>query len=191
MKVITKEELLVHKDLYYSKILDGATLIYPTDTIYAFGCSALDEEAVKRVRDAKERPEKPFSVIAPSKNWIRENCVVDEKAEEWLDKLPGPYTIILKRKNIECVAPNVNPLDDTLGIRIPNHWFSDVVAELGIPLITPSANVSGKNFMTSLDDLDSQIKQHADLMVDAGELRGTPSTIVNLASGEEEIIRRS
>ena len=191
MKVITKEELLVHKDLYYSKILDGATLIYPTDTIYAFGCSALDEKAVKRVRDAKERPEKPFSVIAPSKDWIRKNCFVDEKAEEWLDKLPGPYTIILKRRNIECVAPNVNPLDDTLGIRIPNHWFSDVVAELGIPLITPSANVSGKNFMTSLDDLDSQIKQHADLMVDAGELRGTPSTIVNLASGEEKIIRRS
>ncbi|RMF07241.1 threonylcarbamoyl-AMP synthase [Candidatus Woesearchaeota archaeon] len=191
MKVITKEELMLNKDLYYSKILEGATLVYPTDTIYAFGCSALSEKAVKRVREAKERPEKPFSVIAPSKDWIRKNCVVDEKAEEWLDKLPGPYTLILKRKNIDCVAPSVNPLDDTLGIRMPDHWFMEVVAELGIPLITPSANVSGKNFMTSLDDMDSQIKQHADLMVDVGPLTGTPSTIVNLAAGEEKIIRRS
>jgi len=191
MQIISKDELLLNKDLYFNKILQGATIIYPTDTIYALGCSAVHSEAVARVREAKQRPEQPFSVIPPSKDWIVEHCVIDEKAEEWLAKLPGPYTIILKLKDKSCVAENVLPTKDTIGIRIPDHWFADVVAELNIPMITPSANVSGMNFMTGVDDLSSPIKQKTDFMIDDGEINGKPSTLVNLSTGEEEITQRS
>jgi L-threonylcarbamoyladenylate synthase len=191
MQIITKDELLLNKELYMQKMLEGATMVYPTDTIYAFGANALSEEAVQRVRDAKRRPEQPFSVIAPSKEWVIKNCEVDELSMQWLDKLPGPYTIIMKRKNVKCVAPNVNPIDDTIGIRIPDHWFTSIVEELGVPMITPSANVTGMNFMTSVDDIQDEIKQGADILVDDGEHAGQPSTLVNLSKGAEEITHRA
>lgn len=190
MQIITKDELLIKKDLYYTRIFQGNPFVYPTDTLYAFGCIATDSGAIAKIREAKQRPERPFSVIAPNKEWIRKNCFVDAKAEEWLNKLPGPYTLILKVKNPDCIANNVNPTDDTLGIRMPAHWMLDVVAELKEPLITPSANVTGMNVMTSSEDISKEIKNASEFMVDDGVLDGTPSTIVNLSFDKEKITER-
>jgi len=190
MQQITKDELLLNKDLYYTRIFQGNPFVYPTDTLYALGCIATDPHAVAKIREVKQRPERPFSVIAPNKEWIKENCFVDEKVETWLEKLPGPYTLILKLKNAGCVANNVNPMNDTLGVRMPAHWMMDVIAELKEPLITPSANVTGKMVMTSSEDMSSEIRNGAEFMIDDGKLDGKPSTIVNLATDEEEITER-
>jgi len=79
---------------------------------------------------------------------------------------------------------------DTVGIRIPDHWFSEVAAQLEIPLITTSANRQGQDFMTSLDNLDPQIKKKMNFAVYEGEKRGRPSKIVNLAEGKASITER-
>ena len=88
-------------------MIKGAVFIHPTDTIYGIGCNAEVSSAVRKVRQLKARATNPFSVIAPSLEWINENCVVTKEADEWLEKLPGPYTLILKLKN-NCVARSVN-----------------------------------------------------------------------------------
>jgi len=69
---------------------------------------------------------------------LKKNCEVIEEAKEWLDKLPGPYTLLLKLKNKDAVAKEVMPETDALGVRIPEHWFSGVVRMLNLPVVTTS-----------------------------------------------------
>jgi len=188
MQILTKEEFDIEKNSILEKIRNGSIFIHPTDTIYGIGCNALSSELVSKVREIKGRPDQPFSVIAPSKEWIYEKCIVIEEANEWIEKLPGPLTLILKLKE-NCVAQEVSPGLDTIGIRMPDHWFKDVVAELGFPVITTSTNRKGENFMTSIDDLDSRIKGKIDFVIYEGEKKGKPSKIIHL-EGKLKIIER-
>ncbi len=175
-------EMLSRKDSEKIKILihRGSVFVYPTDTIYGLGCDATNQKSVLRVRNIKKRKGNPFSVIAPSKKWILENC---EARPKDLERLPGPYTLILRLKR-KCVAPGVNLQMGTLGVRIPDHWFSRIVSGLGTPVVTTSANVSGQKFMTSIDNLDSAIKESVDFIVYEGPKCGSPSKIINLTTGK-------
>lgn len=184
MEILTKKELELRKEEFTKKILSGAVFIHPTDTIYGLGCNALDEKAVERIRKIKERTDNPFSVWAPSLKWIKDNCVVDKKAEEWLKKLPGPYTLVLKLKNKKAVAKAVIPNTDNLGVRIPEHWFSKVVESLNLPIVTTSVNKAGQAFMTRLEDLEAQILGKVDFMIYEGEKQARPSKIIDLVKGE-------
>src|SRR3989338_9230337 len=179
MRILTKEEFLLEKIQLFEEILDGAVFVYPTDTIYGIGCNATDEKAVRKLREIKGRPTNPFSVIAPSAEWIIENCVLNEKQKEYLELLPGPYTLILKTKN-HPVAKSVNQGLSTLGVRIPDHWISDAVKDSKIPIVTTSANKSGDEYMTSLEDLDESIKNNVKFIVYEGEKEGKPSKIIDL-----------
>jgi L-threonylcarbamoyladenylate synthase len=189
MKILGKDEILFNQDRLKKEIREGAVFIYPTDTIYGIGCIATDEKAVERIRNMKERPSQPFSVIAPSKEWIIENCEIEGDNLKWLDKLPGPYTYILKLKK-NAVSPSVNPGLDSLGVRIPKHWFTDIVSEIGIPVVTTSVNRSGQQYMTSTEDLDPKIKQSVDYIFYEGEKMGNPSTIVLFSKDKAEIKER-
>jgi len=188
-RVFNRDEFTVHK-AELLRDLKHAVFIYPTDTIYGIGCNAMDEALVHKVRAIKQRHDLPFSVIAPSKEWILAHCVVDERAASWLDKLPGPYTLILKLRKRNGLPDAVNMGLDTLGVRIPNNWFSEVVEELGVPLITTSANLTGDDHMTSLDDLHPVVKKNVDVIIYTGELRGKPSAIVRLDTPEETCVKR-
>ncbi len=190
MQTLTKEEFKIRRNEFLSKIEEGAVFIHPTDTIYGIGCNALDQKAVKKIRKIKQRYTRPFSVIAPGKKWIYDNCVVDKKINLWIEKLPRPYTLILKLKNKDCIAPNVNTDLDTLGVRIPDHWFSGAVKELGIPIVTTSANITGEDFMTSLENLSAKIKSKVEFIIYEGEKIGNPSKIIDLTKSKIEIIKR-
>jgi len=190
MQIITKGELEDQKKQYVEAIQGGAVFIYPTDTIYGLGCDATNERAVKALREAKIQHEQPFSVIAPSKEWIAERCKLGAAAKGWLAKLPGQYTLILRLKDRKAVAPSVNLGKVTLGVRIPAHWFSAVVGELGVPVVTTSANVHGQEFMTSLADLAPALKAEMAFALYEGEKSGRPSTLVDLSSPRERITKR-
>lgn len=187
--VITKEEFNLQKEAFFQDIEEGAIFIHPTDTIYGIGGNAKRPDVVKEIREIKQREKQPFSVIAPSKEWIRENCVVTREAEEWINKLPGPYALILKLKNRNCVSEEVAPGLDTLGVRIPNHWFSRAVMEIGLPIITTSANITDEGFMTSMDDLSADIRKKMDFIIYEGEKNGRPSKIIDL-TGKVKVIER-
>ena len=190
MEIITKDEYNLKKDHFLERIKQGAVFIYPTDTIYGIGANALDPKAVQKIRKAKNRYKMPFSVIAPSKEWIKKNCKINKNIEKWLKKLPGPYTLILKLKNKGAVEKIVNKRLPTLGIRIPKHWTSNIAKELQTPIVTTSANIAGKGFMTSLEDLDSNLKSKVDFVINEGEIKGNPSTIVDLTKKDLKIKER-
>ncbi len=188
MQVITKDEFLLNP-FRYAKILADKVFIYPTDTIYGIGCDATDEALVRRIRKIKGSTH-PFSIIAPAMEWIGQHCQGTEEAAVWLDKLPGPYTLIFTLKTDGAVAPSVSNTG-SLGIRIPNHWFSQVVTRLGFPIITTSANKVGQDFMTSLEDLDPDIANQVDYIIYEGEKDSSPSTLVHLDKQAIEVKERS
>ncbi len=188
MRTVTRAEFLRNKNYFFDKIRKGAVFIYPTDTIYGIGCNALKTASVMRIRKIKQRPATPFSVVAPSKKWIFENCAITDK--KVLSKLPGKYTIVLNLKNKKSVAKEVNKGSSSIGVRIPKNWFAGIVSELDIPVVTSSVNLHGKKPMNTLNDLDGSIAKAVDFVVYEGPRKGKPSTIIDLTTGKARIKKR-
>ena len=90
--------------------------------------------------------------------------------------LPGPYTLILKKKHIGFLS-HVSETD-TLGVRIPDNDFTKLIQKSGLPFITTSVNLSGKPPLTDLRSLEKSIKDVVDMIIDAGPLSGRPSTLI-------------
>lgn len=197
MRVYNKEEF-ENNEHSLLKELKQALFIYPTDSIYGIGCDATNKELVQKIREAKNSSLQPFSVIAPNKEWIYENCEVSDEAKEWVEKLGTrpeidgerqAISVILKLNNPDAVATNVLQGRDHISIRLPEHWFTEFVSKLDVPIVTTSANPTGGDFMTSLDDLHERVQTAVDICIYEGELKGSPSTLV-FCNEEEVCIKR-
>lgn len=169
-KQISEQDILKLKE----EILAGKIFIYPTDTIYGIGCDALNQVCVEKIRVIKNRDSKPFSVIAPSFDWIKENFEFDYDIKQFL---PGPYTLLLKKKNkefLKWISDN-----DRVGIRIPDHSFTSEIQKARVPFVTTSVNISGKPFLLNLEDLDPSIEREVDyIIISDKELSGKPSILI-------------
>ncbi len=185
-KIINLEDFLKRKNLW--KELYNKIVIYPTDTVYGIGCNAYKEDLVEKIYEIKRRDKnKPVSVILPDFSWIEKYFEINSHIEKELkEKLPGPYTFVLKKKNKEFL-PHVS--DEYLGVRIIDHPIQHVIEELNIPFVTTSANISGEGARKKVEEIEEEIKNKADLIIDGGELRGIPSTIIDYR-GERKIIKR-
>ena len=170
-RVIDKSELFRDLD-YWLSVLKKAIFVYPSDLMYRLGCNALDKELISRVRVLKQSSTQPFTVIAPSKHWIEQNFVVTSIAKRWLEKLPGPYTLVLKKKQHSRLAVNLNPGNDVVHVRIPNHWFSSIVEKLGVPIVATSPNIAAGDLLLSINHLDEDLKQSIDLIISDTVLNG-------------------
>ena len=191
-KLLDKDSVLKNEKTMIEFIKQGFIFVYPTDTIYGIGCNATDSVSVSRLRSLKQIDERPLSIIAPSKKWIFDNFVVSKDAKEWLDKLPDKYTFIMNpifNLTTNLVLKNVNPSGESIGVRIPDNWFTDLISKAGVPFITTSANISSEKNMTNKDDLNPIIKDGVDFIVYDGELSNNPSVIVDLTS-KPRIIRK-
>ena len=177
-----------HPNQILDVVSQGGIFVYPTDTVYGVGCDATNKTAVKQVRDAKQRPDKPMSVIAPSQEWITKHFDVDKAVQDALDDLPGPYTYILRAKQ-PVVADNVAPGRDSLGVRRPDHWITNLVKDLGKPIVTTSANISGEPTENTGKDLPEALTEHVDVAIDEGRSEGSASTIIDYTGDEPERVR--
>ncbi len=163
----------------------GEVFIYPTDTIYGIGCDATNEGAAKSIRVIKQRFDKPFSVIAPSKQWISKNFIV---SKSFVDKLPGPFTYILKTKKKNLVAPNVAH-GETIGVRIPNHEFIETIQKSKKPFVTTSVNTAGEIPCNDPKKIPREILDSVDVLIDAGKLDNKPSIILDFTEELPKIVR--
>ncbi|MBT4334458.1 threonylcarbamoyl-AMP synthase [archaeon] len=185
-------KILNFKDIDSKEIIKamkaGAIFIYPTDTIYGIGCNANNQDSVNKIRAIKGRDsDKPFSVIAPSKKWVYDNVVINNK--NYIKKLPGPFTFIF---NIKPRSPTkkINKGFGSLGVRIPDHPFTKLVQKAGIPFITTSVNFSSQMPVRLIKKIPNAILKKVDYVLDDGYLHRYPSTIINLMDETPTIIKR-
>lgn len=158
------------------EILAGKIFIYPTDTLYGIGCDATNEKSVEKIKEIKTRDkDKPLSVIAPNTNWILKNFQVN--LEELKKYLPGPYTLLLKKKDtnfLSWISSN-----DRIGIRIPANKFTKQIQKANVPFVTTSVNLSGEPFALKLEDIRQEILDKVDFIINSDEeLSGKPSTLI-------------
>lgn len=188
MKIISKKELLENKNFYLSEIKNGKIFVYPTDTIYGLGCNALNFKSVNKIREIKNRDYKPFSIIVPSFEWIQENLENNNFQKNILQRyLPGKYTFILKSNNSNI--SKINNLE-LIGIRIPDNWFySDFLADLNVPIVSTSVNLTGQSFAKNIKQIPKSILGSIDFIIDEGELNNNPSKVIDLSQGEFKVLR--
>ena len=176
-----------------SKLLsEGKTVIFPTETVYGLGANALDEDAVKKIYEAKGRPsDNPLIVHIYDKEEVynlAEN--INEKAKTIMDKFwPGPITIILNKKNI--VPYRTSGGLETVAIRMPSHLIArEIIKEAGIPIAAPSANISGRPSPTKADHVYEEMNGRVSGIVLGGDCNfGLESTVLDVTTENPMILR--
>lgn len=165
----------------------GGLIIYPTDTVYGLGADAENEASVRRVYEAKGRPEEKRLTIAVSDiSMAEEYALIDDIRRELMRRfLPGKVTFILKKTS--RVPDIVNPV--AIGIRIPNFpLVLEIIRRFGRAITATSANRSGRPAKLDPDEAASEVE--ADLILDYGVLPPSrPSTIVDLTGEVPELVR--
>lgn len=174
-------------------IKNGGIVIFPTETVYGIGTNGLDANAVKRLYDIKQRPiNKPISLLVSNMDMIDKIAKdITETEYKLMEKFfPGPFTIILKKK--EIVPDIVTANQDTVGIRMPNGDVAKKLIEYSnVPIATPSANISGKPSGTNIKDIFNDFNKKVDYFIDGGESNlGIASTIVKVIDEVPHILRQ-
>ncbi len=158
----------------------GALLIYPTDTLYAIGCCALDAAAVKRLREAKGREtDKPLSVIVTDLTQARSLAARwSEQAQRLADAFwPGPLTLVVPAA--QTLPSELLAGASGVAVRVPASNVARMLAQGAGPLVATSANLAGHGPCVTVD-LALSTFPLATLGFDVGRLDGAPSTIVDL-----------
>ncbi len=169
---------------------DGGVIIYPTDTVYGFGCDIFNHDALQRIYDIKhESGTKLFSFICPDLKDISKYAKVSDYAYKTMKKLlPGPYTFVLPAARE--VPKTLWTKRKTVGIRVPDNQIALTLAkELGNPIVSTSVTKRKGELLFDPEEIRSIFNPHVDLMLSTGALEGTPSSIIDLSNEEPEIIR--
>ena len=176
-----------------AKILrEGGLLGIPTETVYGLGANALDGAAVKRIFEAKGRPQdNPLIIHVTGAQWLPRYCEdVPPLAYVLARKFwPGPLTMILKRKSI--IPDETTAGLDTVGVRCPSHPVTlSIIREAGVPIAAPSANLSGRPSCTTAQDVLEDMDGRISGVVDGGPCTvGVESTILDLTCDPPRLLR--
>lgn len=169
-------------------------VVYPTETVYGLGCVISNREAVEKIKELKGREkDKPLSIMVSSFEMLEKYGKVDYEKEgksigrkfglkpkslKIKDLLPGPYTVILSKKE---TVPDWISTDDNVGIRFPQSKFLNQLIELiGEPIVSTSANLASEKPALKISDIDQSILKKVDLIINTGPCPGPPSTLVEL-----------
>lgn len=166
----------------------GGVAVFPADTVYGLACDPENAEAVERLYALKgRRPDKPAAVMFFALGRALASLPgLSPRLRGALDRLlPGALTVLLPnaehRFPLACVGD-----PETLGIRVPRlDGPIAALAPVRAPVLQSSANASGGPDPRRVDDIPETIRAGADLLLDAGELPGTPSTVVDLRRFEQ------
>ncbi|MGZ4258360.1 MAG: L-threonylcarbamoyladenylate synthase [Gaiellaceae bacterium] len=167
----------------------GSLVVLPTDTVYGLCADPENEAAAAEVSRLKGRGERqPIAILARDVERLLERVPeLDERVLRAL--LPGPYTLILPNP-ARRYAWLTGERPDTIGVRVPEPpaGAAEVLDEVGAVLAT-SANAHGRPDPRRLEDVPEEIRAACGALVDAGELPGTPSTVLDLTGPEPKVLR--
>ncbi len=172
---------------------DGGLVIYPTDTVYAMGCDALNVRAVEKICKMKGiNPAKSnLSIICYDLSNISEYAKVDTFTFKLMKKnLPGAFTFLL---NTTSSLPRIYKDKKTVGIRVPdNNIIREVVRILGNPVLTTSVKNDDEiiEYTTDPELMEEKYENIVDLIIDGGYGGLDASTIVDCTDGEPKIVRQ-
>jgi L-threonylcarbamoyladenylate synthase len=173
-------------------IATGGVAVFPSDTVYGLACDPENAGAVAQLYALKGRPPaKPAAVMFFDRDRAFA-ALPDLGPRTWrlaMKLLPGGVTLLLpnpaRRYPLAC-----GPAPDTLGLRVPDV---PALAGMALPVLQSSANLAGGPDARRLEDVPEPIRRAADLVLDGGELPGTPSTVIDLrgyeANGTWRIVR--
>lgn len=176
-------------------IQEGGIILYPTDTIWGIGCDATNTEAIKKVYQLKQRHEtKSMIILLDTENKLESYISeVNPLAYDLIEYAENPLTLIMPgAKNL---SPAIISSDGSIGIRISKHPFcQQLIQRMRKPLVSTSANISGKPSPQYFAQIDDEIINGVDYVVDIDqhdmEIKN-PSTIMRLApNGSFEFIRK-
>ena len=169
----------------------GGVIIFPTDTVYAYGCDIKDKRAIERIYRLKKMDKhKPlsfiFTEISEINNYTRN---ISNEAYKIMKKaFPGPYTFILNASKL--VPKFVVTNQKTVGVRIPdNNIAISLVKALGRPILATSVSDLNGEYILEPSDLEKKFKNEIDLVIDCGPKISSPSTIVDMTEDNFKIIR--
>lgn len=167
----------------------GGLAVFPSDTVYGLACDVGDERAVEHLYALKGRqPDQPSAVMFFSLELAVSALGAQGKrtvaALEAL--LPGAITVLLNnhdgRYPLAC-----GPAPNTIGLRVPALGpATEALSQVRWPILQSSANLSGGEDACRIADIPSEIADACDLLLDAGDLPGTPSTVLDLRDYEDD-----
>jgi L-threonylcarbamoyladenylate synthase len=172
----------------------GGVILYPTDTVWGIGCDACNEDAVKKVYAIKNRIDSKSMLVLMENVALLDRYVdeVPDIAFDLIEMTEKPMTIIYDgAKNL---AKNLVADDGSIGIRITTEAFSsDMIRRFKRPVVSTSANISGKLAPSCFAEIDHEIIEAVDYVVkfrQDDDQKAVPSSIIKLGRGGEiRIIR--
>jgi L-threonylcarbamoyladenylate synthase len=173
-----------HSEDFERCIAAGGVAVFPADTVYGLACDPNDAAAVERLYALKGRPpSKPAAVMFfDIDSALATLPEVGPRVRGVLGRLlPGPLTVLLPNPS-ERFPLACGPAPATLGVRVPHV---EALAGVTVPVLQSSANLAGYPDTSRLEDVPEAIRAAADLVIDGGDLPGTPSTVVDLRRYEE------
>ena len=173
-------------------LLEGGVIIFPTDTVYAYGCDINDKRAIEKIYHIKRIPKnKPlsfiFSNISEISNYARN---ISDRAFKIMKKaFPGPYTLIFKATKLVPRIAITN--QKTIGVRIPDNRVAlDLVRALGRPILAASVSTTAGEYIIEPHELEKVYRNEVDMVIDAGPKISEPSTVIDLTEGVPVIVRK-
>lgn len=173
-------------------IHEGGLVAYPTDSCYALGCHLGDKTAMERIKVIRQLDEKHhFTLVCRDLSEIATYAKVDNSVFRLLKTLtPGPYTFLLKATH-EVPRRLQTPKRKTIGLRVPDHVITQhLLEELAQPLMSSTLLLPADDVpVTDPEEIRERLEHMVDLVIDGGYCGIEPTTVVDLISGQPEIVR--
>jgi len=168
----------------------GGLVAFPTDTVYGVGALVFNDEAVRSIYIAKDRPiEKAIPVLVGEiKDTEKVALHFPYAARKLASRFwPGPLTCVIPKKP---TIPESVSATSTVGVRMPDHAVARILLRFAGPMAVTSANISGKESPVTAQEVFAQLGGRIELIIDGGKTPGgIPSTLVDCTTKELKILR--
>ena len=167
----------------HKELINGGIIVYPTDTIYGFGCNAKNSLSIKKLNKIKRRT-RPMSILAPNVQTASDWMDISSKHKKFARNIiRNSNTVIVPSKKNVC-SKLIKGKNNSIGIRIPNHPFCKKLALVcSFPITTTSVNRTGEKPMTDPENIANEFNNELNLIIEDKIIDGSASKIYLFQNG--------